>query len=218
MPPKATKPAAPAPGAAASNPGQDDQNQGGSSASSDQGQGDQANQGDQDQGDQGQSDQAAAAVTDDNYRDVMRSRVPAAFLAALDQADPDGEAAVLFAEACEVYGINPDPDAREIISEAVFYPGDRLAVPPTPDRVQFVTAGGLKVSQPMTEPFEEQLRRWLKAFRMNKLTGELEPVDLPDDLTLPREAVTGISTRTDHRYEGGYLRSRALASARSARR
>lgn len=213
MAPKTPKPAAPAPGTAAS-------------ASGDQGQGDQGQAGDQNQGDQGNQDQGAssdgaaavAVVTDDNYADVMRARVPAAILASLDQADPDGEAAVLYAEACEVYGVNPDPEAREVISEVVYYPGDRLAVPPTPDRVQFVTAGGLKISQPMTELFEEQLRRWLRAYRLNKTTGDLEPTDLPDDLTLPREAVTGISTRVDHRFEGGYLRSRALASARSARR
>lgn len=213
MPPKAPKPEKPAAATAAS-PSQDDQGQAGQDQTAGESQGDQG---------AGSSSDAAAAppaavVTEDNYADVMRSRVPASILAALDVADPDGEAAVLFAEACEVYGINPDPDAREVISEVVYYPGDLLAVPPTPDRVSFVTAGGLKVSQPMTELFEEQLRRWLKAFRMNKATGELEPTDLPDDLTLPREAVTGISTRVDHRYEGGYLRSRALASARSARR
>lgn len=225
MAPKTTKPAAdPAAGAAAP-PNQDQASASAPAASTDQGADQGASSGQAAGADQGQAgdqgaDQAAelADVTDENYFAVMRARVPKAILDALDQADPDGDAAVLFAEACEVYGINPDPAAREVISEVVYYPGDHLAVPPTPDRVVFVTAGGLKVSQPMTDAFEEQLRRWLKAYRMNRATGELEPTDLPADLTLPREAVTGISTRTEHRYEGGYLRSRALASTRSARR
>lgn len=160
---------------------------------------------------------SAVEATEDNYEDVLRSRLPADLLTNLDGLDPSGELAVLYAEACEVYGVNPDPAGREVISEIVPTAGDEFAHPPIPRRVRFVTAGGLKIVHPMDQLFEEQLRTWLKAFRMNRQTGEREATELPADLTLPREAVTGISTKVEHRFEAGYLRSRALARARSGR-
>lgn len=158
---------------------------------------------------------APPEITEDNYEASLRAMLPA--------SDADRPGALLFAEACVVYGINPADDClpQEILgapgARFVFYPGNPRALTPVPDRVKFVTAGGVKVVHPIDADFEEILRRWHRAFHQDPKTQEVIADPLPPDLALPREAVTGVPVKTEHRYPQGYLRRRALDAARRER-
>lgn len=178
-----------------------------------------------------------APIEEEEDDDDRSGQAPAASIDAADQSNyeatllgilPDAErrlpGALLFAEACIVYGVNPDPAARpvEILLGGAstrfrFYKGDEFLTPPTPDRVKFVTAGGVKVCHPIDQDFDAILRRWFRTAQVNPRTKELEERPLPDELTLPREAVTGVVQKQEHRMTHGYLRRRALDAARSGR-
>lgn len=160
---------------------------------------------------------AEADVTADNYDATLLEMLPA--------HERTRTGAVLFAEACIVYGIDPDPAKRpiEILHDQAaprfrFYAGDSTLTPPTPDRVRFVTGGGVKVCHPIDEDFDRVLRRWFRTTTIDPRTKEPVEGPLPEDLTLPREAVTGIPQTTDHVYPKGYLRQRAIEAARRGAR
>jgi hypothetical protein len=138
----------------------------------------------------------------------------------------DAQAVDLLLEACDLFGVNPDPDVRpvELLSWR-YYPADRRT--DTPAKVVIVTAGGQKLGiwedpdVPLEADTEETLRNIFGAFDVDPVTKAKVPGQLPPDLTLPRTAVTGISDRTDHVYKGGYLRSggrREGARRQAARR
>jgi hypothetical protein len=129
--------------------------------------------------------------------------------------------AVLLLDACNVYGVNPDAALptyqgrgkgpfRELLSWK-FYPGDERAG--IPDAVALVTVGGTKIRHyadpdfPMDADTEDRLRNVFHAWKTDPKTNEIVPLPLPDDLTLPPAAVTGIpDPRGGHVFQGGYLR------------
>jgi hypothetical protein len=160
---------------------------------------------------------ASGEINDDNYEETLLRMLP--------DVERDRSGALLFAEACVAYGVNPDPGKKpiEILHEQnaprfKFYAGDPYLTPPTPDRVKFVTAGGVKIVHPMDLDFEAVLRRWFQAYHQDPRSKEIVEDPLPPDLTLPREAITGIPSKTEHRYPTGYLRQRALEGARKGTR
>lgn len=153
-------------------------------------------------------------VDESNYEESLRQTLPAH-----ERTLPGAE---LFAEACICYGVNPDPDVLpiEILPGEAgarwkLYAGNRLRG--EVDTIAFVTAGGVKVRHPMDEQFEAVLRRWFGLIAQDPKTHEVVILPLPNSLTLPREAVTGIARKVEHVFPKGYLRSRAAAAARSQR-
>jgi len=117
------------------------------------------------------------------------------------------EAIRLLAEACYVFGIDPNPKLkpRELLSHR-FDAGEPDGVPVIPPSVIMVTAGGLKIRYPVDVDTEHRLRIVYNAYRVNGKTGEKEVLPLPPDLTLPREHVDGKVRSSDHQYRTGYLR------------
>lgn len=96
----------------------------------------------------------------------------------------------LLMTACNRYGINPDPRAvpLELLNWKHYAAGNGV-----PEHVVLVTAGGLKISEPIEADkgeTEARLRQALGAFRRTSL-GELLPIPLPSAPVLPSEAVTG---------------------------
>ncbi len=153
-----------------------------------------------------------AAATPDNYEQQMLSLIPV--------GERHKPGALLFAEACYIYGVDPNPEKRpvEILGPWKFYPGDPQMTPPVPDRIKFVTAGGTKVVHPMDQDFEDKLRNVLHAYHIDRATQQRIDDPLPPDLTLSKELVNGIVRKTDHQFKGGYLRARAVERAKSTAR
>ena len=61
-----------------------------------------------------------------------------------------------------------------------------------------MTAGGLKFTWPLDEDSVTRLRQWFNAFKI--VNGEKVVLPLPEDLTLPREAVDGVVRSAEHQY------------------
>lgn len=115
----------------------------------------------------------------------------------------------LLLDCCEKYGINPLIDAVPgELAAWRFYPGDRQTR--TPDAVVVVTWGGLKIRHyadgTTDQDTDERLRNVFGAWTLDK-DKQRVPAALPQDCTLPADAVTGLSVANRHRFEGGYLRS-----------
>lgn len=135
----------------------------------------------------------------------------------------DAVAVALLLEACDIYGVNPSKRAKpqELLAWRFYASQDESQ----PDAVTFVTGGGLKVkhwddpNMPMDLDTVDRLRKTFGCYRIDPKTKEVTVLDLPQDLTLPRVSVDGVGT-TDHRYEGGYLRSggKTAAAAKEERR
>lgn len=149
----------------------------------------------------------------DDDLDALRAVLPA--------HERDAPGVDLFMEACLMYGIDPSEDATpvEIPEQAgavrprwTFYATNPRLLNAKPERIAFVTSGGLKVVHPMDEDFERQLRRWLQAFHLDPKTRELVEDPIPEDRTLPRQAITGEVLSAKHQYREGYLRARADAA------
>jgi hypothetical protein len=98
------------------------------------------------------AEEIEATATPDNYEQQMLSLIP--------MRERHKVGALLFAEACYIYGIDPNPEKQptEILGPWKFYPGNPQLTPPVPDRIKFVTAGGTKVVHPMDDDFEDKLR------------------------------------------------------------
>jgi hypothetical protein len=135
----------------------------------------------------------------------------------------------LLMKICNLFGIDPNPRLpvfvsgkhdpargrfRELLSWR-HYPGDPMAG--VPESVTLVTSGGLKLNVNSEGEYDEatevQLRNAFRAFRTNPKTNEVEPLPLPNDMTLPATAVLGIPASQDHVYQQGYLRSGGRAEA-----
>ena len=148
----------------------------------------------------------------------------------------DDNAISLLIDACQRFGVDPDgtlPEYRPTLKPDVrtrelaawrFYPGDPNAG--EPDSVVIVTAGGVKLrhyadpDHPVDEATDAALARIFQAFRRQK-DGTIERIPLPDDLTLPLVAVTGVPNQGgDYRYQAGYLKGggKTEAARRAARR
>lgn len=114
--------------------------------------------------------------------------------------------------ACEMFGLNPDPDiaVREILGWK-HYP----ETPTRPESIRLVSGGGraLRVWADPDKAFDDetmfQLREIFGAWGMDREKKRV-PLPLPDDLTLTYEAATGHPASDAHVYRrGGYLREGA---------
>lgn len=112
----------------------------------------------------------------------------------------------LFAEACLVYGLDPNPSKkpRQLLAHRLI-DGDPDAVPPEAPAISLVTGGGKKLRYPIDGDTERALRELFGAFVVRG--GKREELPLPADLALPLEALDGIVRSTGHKYAGGYLQS-----------
>lgn len=166
------------------------------------------------------NDKAAQQQTQDQAAQLPAMAMDAAvdgFPMPVEYASRPG--ADLMLEACNLFGVNPDPKATVVHK----IPGQRpLAAPELlswrfvpsdgaePDAVVIVTAGGTKLKlfrdpdYPMDPATEETLRRLLHAFTVTK--DGIVDLPLPESLTLPKGAVDGVVRATEHLYPGGYLR------------
>jgi hypothetical protein len=130
----------------------------------------------------------------------------------------------LLMKACHAYNLNPDPtltvfihgrhepDPRLPYREVLawnYYEGSGSV----PNRVVIVTAGGAKLSYPPDAAAFDVLRNVFKAFTVDPITKQLVPGELPPDLALPIETVTGIPITDKHILRRGYLREGGRAGA-----
>ncbi|MGE0444835.1 MAG: hypothetical protein AB7P99_06360 [Vicinamibacterales bacterium] len=102
--------------------------------------------------------------------------------------------ALLLAEACELYGINPDAEAGELAGWR-YYPGNPRAG--EAERVVIVTHGGRKLAHPMDEATERVLRD-VFGLVVSDREGNVLLLPLPDDTALPAEARDGIVRSRSH--------------------
>lgn len=96
----------------------------------------------------------------------------------------------VLAEACRVFSLNPDPQARP--RELLACRGDGLPEAYEPLSVVLVTGGGLKLRWPLDAESEQRLRyQVFHAWRVvpvpRSREQRLEERPLPADLTLPRD-------------------------------
>lgn len=139
-------------------------------------------------------------------------------IAALDPKEQKLLGARLFVEACLAFGVNPSPTVRPI--EVLMGDGTRRwrfvegsDIDGLPDRVVFVTAGGVKLSHPMDQDAQDRL---LSIFGRKGVDAKGQPMDLPlpNDLTLPRPFVTGVPPRAPERAKVPVLREQAQRAVR----
>jgi hypothetical protein len=102
----------------------------------------------------------------------------------------DARQAALMQEACERFGIDPDPEKRPIEVMAFRFYGDPQRFEPL--SLVIVTAGGLKLRYPIDPATEDRLRPVFGCFRRNARTGQIVPLPLPKDLRLSPAARTGM--------------------------
>jgi hypothetical protein len=93
-------------------------------------------------------------------------------------------------EACRIFGINPDVEAQPL--ELAGWRGVGSVDLLEPLAVVLVTAGGLKLRWPLDAESEDRLRRVFNRFKIDKQTGHVTPLPLPEDLTLPAPARNGL--------------------------
>lgn len=113
----------------------------------------------------------------------------------------------LIAEACFVFGIDPNPrreGPRQLLAFRM-QEGDRRTWPPVPQQVTMVLGGGKKITYPIDKPTEDELRRIFNAWEKTT-DGRLVARPLPADLKLPAYVLDGVVEKTDHVYADGYLR------------
>lgn len=131
----------------------------------------------------------------------------------------------LLMEACRAYNLDPNPKLpvyvhgkhkpdprlpyREILAWQ-YYDGVGSGLP---DKVVIVTAGGAKLSYPPDTQSYDVLRNVFKAFTVDPITKQLVPGELPPDLSLPIETVTGIPITDKYILRRGYLREGGRAGA-----
>ncbi len=103
--------------------------------------------------------------------------------------------APVLAEACKVFGINPDPELqpRELLAARGYGDAAQFEAP----AVVIVTAGGLKIRWPLDADTEHRLRfdtfhAWRKVRVPGTREERIEELPLPKDLRLPAPARTGI--------------------------
>lgn len=126
----------------------------------------------------------------------------------------------LLADACDIYGIDPNPDkVPQELLDWKHHPEDRARG--IQEHVALVTAGGKKfrhywdgvINEDRDPDTATQIRNCLGLWAIDPDSRQMVPLPIPTDLTLPDTAVTGIATRTDHRYERGYMREGGRAEA-----
>jgi len=161
----------------------------------------------EDEGDTGEGQGEASAPSEPTLVDkILPPDVREAFKA--DRVFIDSPVhAELLAEACYVFGINPDPRVkpRELLAHR-FDQGDPNGTPAIPAGVSIVTGGGVKIRYPIDNETEERLRVVYNCYREDPKTHTRVVLPLPENLTLPREQVDGIVRSTEHQYRTGYLK------------
>lgn len=167
----------------------------------------------------------AAAAAADAARARSKPIGPVLVTEANGVTDPI--AVSLLLEACDVFGVDPNANAkpRQLIAWK-FYRGDDTPGQIEPDAVTIVTAGGLKVKHyddpdyPMDTDTLDRLRRVFGCYAVDPTTKLDTVKPLPASLTLPAVTVTGIGTSTDHQYPGSYVKSggRKAAEDKAKRR
>lgn len=131
----------------------------------------------------------------------------------------------LLLDACERFGVDPCIETRpQELASWNYYKADRLAG--TPASVVIVTKGGVKLrhyddpdyiapgatAPAMDQDTEERLANIFQAFERDAQKNIVRKA-LPADLALPAMAVTGLSTKTEHRFRRGYLKEGGKAEA-----
>lgn len=165
-------------------------------------------------GDEGEGDEGGAGEGEQAGEQAEPRQV--AYIAEASGSKSPMALAMLL-DACERFGVNPEQDHRpmELLSWK-FRPAN--PVEQIPASVTLVTAGGVKLvhyaeaSYPMDPDTEDRLRNVFNCWRKDK-DGTKVPTPLPEDLTLPEGAVTGLVATDDHVYRQGYLRSGGKAEA-----
>lgn len=131
----------------------------------------------------------------------------------------------LLMKACQAYNLDPNPKLavyvhgkhnpdprlpyREILAWQ-FYDGAGSGLP---DKVVIVTAGGAKLAYPPDMQSLDVLRNVFKAFTVDPVSKQLVPGELPPDLSLPIETVTGIPITDKYILRRGYLREGGRAGS-----
>lgn len=150
------------------------------------------------------------------------AKAPAVVYVAEAGANTTKAALDLLLDACELFGVNPERDQRPVELLSWRYRADN-PVDQVPAHVTLVTAGGLKLVHyadpafPMEPDTLERLRNVFNAWKKDK-DGTKVPLPLPEDLTLPEGAVTGLVQADAHVYRQGYLRSGGKTEAARRRR
>jgi len=168
----------------------------------------------------GGGEESGDELEDGDVEKLIEAVMPADVLEKLakDQRKPPSAISVeerrLLAEACYVFGINPDPTLkpREVLSYR-FDAGDPNGATPIPPYVSIVTGGGVKIRYPIDDDTEIRLRQVYNCFTVDKKSGERLVLPLPPDLTLPREAADGVVRSSEHQYRTGYLREGGKTAA-----
>lgn len=168
-------------------------------------------------GDEGEGDEGGAG--EDEGEQAGEQAEPKRQVAYIAEASGSKSpmALAMLLDACERFGVNPEQDHRpmELLSWK-FRPAN--PVEQIPASVTLVTAGGVKLvhyaeaSYPMDPDTEDRLRNVFNCWRKDK-DGTKVPTPLPEDLTLPEGAVTGLVATDDHVYRQGYLRAGGKAEA-----
>lgn len=118
------------------------------------------------------------------------------------------KAVALLRQVCARFGVNPDPLARpEELLSWTYYGGDPEN--DIPAAVTIVTAGGRKLKLFADDTVDDDTVQMLGRTFGLKPHPDGSPwtaAELPEDLTLPSNHVTGYSPDQQHRYEKGYLR------------
>lgn len=111
----------------------------------------------------------------------------------------------LILHVCQLFGVNPAKDARpQELLTFTYYQG--AAEDDIPDAVSLVTGNGLKLKVFADDSIAEDSIPLLAAvFGVQREKDG--SYNLPEDVTLPRVACTGVSASTEHQYKGGYLKS-----------
>lgn len=170
-------------------------------------------------GDDGDEDEDEAELTVDEVTERMIPEAVATRIGEDVHHVLEQNERALLAEACYVFGINPDPTLKPRELAAYRYsPGEPNAATPIPASVTIVTAGGLKVRYPIDEDSESRLRMVYNCFKVDARTGERQVLPLPPDLTLPRSNVDGVVRNTEHQYRTGVLRESEADRAKRATR
>lgn len=164
---------------------------------------------------------AAAKAKPAKAKPAKEEEDPIGTLVPMDNGSTEAtqRAIALLLEGTDAFGVDPfmETKPRELLAWN-FYPGSR--VDDTPDRVTFVTSGGMKITYlerartsdltgeqlQVDEDTEERLATLFKAFRQDPITKGPVRIELPADLALPATTKTGqVPKEAKHRLPKGYL-------------
>lgn len=122
----------------------------------------------------------------------------------------DAAAIAMLLRICEVFGINPDLAAEEVLGWTYWPKNDAER---TPAACTVVTFAGQKFKLFDDDTMDDDtVERLGRIFRIDP-DPKTRVIDLPDDLTLPPNMVKPVPSSADHVYKGGYLRQGGASEA-----